>query len=89
MLVGAQLALPGPVAAGVRAGRPEIGTAAEKPAVAQDQHAAVAALHAVEHMHVNGIKPIFHSLKDIARDRVELAEMGKQVRERSLSCCTV
>jgi hypothetical protein len=47
----------------VGAGRPEIGTAAEKPAIAQDQHAAVAALHAVEHMHVDRIKPILHGLR--------------------------
>jgi hypothetical protein len=44
MLVGAQLALPGAVAAGVGAGRPETGAAAEKAAVAQDENAAVAAV---------------------------------------------
>jgi hypothetical protein len=62
MLIGAQFALPSAVAAGVGAGSPEIGTAAEKPAVAQDQHATVSALHAVEHMHmhVKGIKPVLH-----------------------------
>jgi hypothetical protein len=63
MLVGAQLALPGAVAAGVGAGRPEIRAAAEERAVAQDQHAAVAALHAVEHVHVNGIKSVLHGLR--------------------------
>jgi hypothetical protein len=60
MLVGAQLALPDAVTADVRAGRPETGAAAEKAAVAQDQNAAVAALHAVEHMHVERIEPVFH-----------------------------
>jgi hypothetical protein len=52
MLDGAQFALLGAVAAGVGA------WTAKKPAVAQDQHAAVAALHAVDHMHVDGIKPV-------------------------------
>jgi len=36
-------------------------------------------------MHVNGIKPIFIALRiSPATGGVELAEMGKQVRERSL-----
>jgi hypothetical protein len=50
----------GAVAAGVGAGRPEIGTAAEKPAVAQDQHATVSAMRAVEHMDVKGIEPVLY-----------------------------
>ena len=66
MLVGAQFAFPGAVAAGVGADRPEMGAAAEKAAVAQDQNAAVAPSHAVEHMHVDGIKPVLHGPKDIA-----------------------
>src|ERR1700761_5452968 len=67
MLVGPQLALPGAGAAGVGAFRPEIGTAAEKPAVAQDQDAAVATPDAVKHMHVNRIKPVLHAPENIAR----------------------
>ena len=60
VLIGGELALPGPVAHGVGADRPEIGTAADQRPVPQDDHPAVAALHAVKHMHVERIKPIPH-----------------------------
>ena len=60
VLIGGELALPGPVADGVGADRPEIRTAADQRAVAQDDHPAVAALHAVKHMHVERVKPIPH-----------------------------
>jgi hypothetical protein len=44
----------------VDAARPEIRPAAEQNAVTQDQHAAVAPLQAVEHVEVDGIKPVLH-----------------------------
>jgi hypothetical protein len=52
MLVGAQFTLPGAVATCVGADLPKTGSAAEKVAVAQDENTAVAARHAIEHMHV-------------------------------------
>jgi hypothetical protein len=45
---------------GVGADRPEVRTAADQHAIPEDEYAAVAALYAVEHMDVNGIKPILH-----------------------------
>src|SRR5580692_1788253 len=60
VLVGGELALPGSVADAVGADRPEIRAAADELAVAQHDDATVAALHAVEHMNVNGIEPILH-----------------------------
>lgn len=57
MLVGTQFALPGAVAVGVGAGRPETGAAAEKAAVAQDENAAVAARHAVGHPSTAAVSP--------------------------------
>ncbi len=60
MLIGAQLTLPGPISNGVRADRPEIWAPTEKHAVSEDEHAAVAAPNAVEHINVNRIKPVLH-----------------------------
>ena len=60
MLVRAQVALPGPVTDGVGAGRPEVGATPDKHAVSENENAAVAAFYAVEHMNMNGVKPILH-----------------------------
>src|SRR5450756_754083 len=60
MLVGDELPLPGPVADGVGADRPEIGSAADQHAIAEDHYPAVAALHAIEHIGVDRIEPVLH-----------------------------
>src|ERR1700677_815309 len=60
VLIGSELAFPGPITHGVGADRPEIGTAADQRTVPEHDHSAVAALHAVKHMHVERIKPIPH-----------------------------
>ena len=58
--IGGELALPGSLADGVGADRPEIRAAADELAVAKHDDATVAALHAVEHVDVNGIQPVLH-----------------------------
>jgi pyruvoyl-dependent arginine decarboxylase (PvlArgDC) len=52
---------PGAVATCVGADRPETGAAAEKVSVAQNENAAIAAHHTVEHTHVKGIEPVSHN----------------------------
>ena len=58
VLVGGELPLPDAVPEGVGTDRPEIGAAAEENAVPEDKNPAVAALHAVEHLDVDGIEPV-------------------------------
>ena len=60
VLIGGKMALPGPLAHRVGADRPEIWAAADQPAIAQDDDAAVTASDAVEHVDVDGIKPVPH-----------------------------
>jgi hypothetical protein len=61
MLIGGQLALPGSVTRRVGTDRPEIGPAADKPTIAQDDHAAVTAFHAVKHVNVDRIESVPHN----------------------------
>jgi hypothetical protein len=78
--------LPGAVAVGVGADRPETGAPAENAAVAQDGNAAVAPLHAIEQMHVKGIKPVFRG------PRLSPSAMSRQTWlsfDRSRSLCSL
>src|SRR5450432_3978590 len=54
------MAFPGSIAHRVGTDRPEIRPAADELAIAQDDHAAVTAFDAVEHVDVDGIKPVLH-----------------------------
>src|SRR5579872_1733607 len=65
MLVGDEFALPGALSSApspdaVAADRPEVRAAPDQLAIPQNEHAAVAALHAVEHVDVDGVKPVPH-----------------------------
>jgi hypothetical protein len=70
VLIGDEFALPSSLIAAalipaaspdaVAADRPEIGTAAQELAIPQDENAAVATSYAVEHMDVDGVKPVPH-----------------------------
>jgi hypothetical protein len=65
VLIGDELTLPrtfpvGALPDAVAADRPEIGAAADELTILQNENAAVAASHAVEHMDVDGVKPVPH-----------------------------
>src|ERR1700686_2952017 len=60
VLVGGELPLPGPLTDSIGAGRPEVRAAADEHAVAENKDSAVAALHAVEHLEADRIKPVLH-----------------------------
>src|ERR1700761_1181281 len=60
VLVGDEFAFPGSVTDTVAADRPEVRTAPQQFTVPQDENAAVAASHAVEHVDVDGVKPVPH-----------------------------
>src|SRR5882757_8908567 len=58
--IGAEMSLPGPLPDRVGADRPEMRTAADQKAIAQDQNAAVTAPHAIRHVHVKRVESVFH-----------------------------
>ena len=62
VLVCDDLALPGAIAYGIGAGRPEIRIAAQDRPVAKHQHAAGPALYAVEHPDMDRIQAVLHVL---------------------------
>lgn len=81
MLIGGELSFPGAVANRIGADRPEIRASPNQHSVTENEHAVIAALHAVEHVDVDGIEPILHH-KTAALPAGTLQLMGISVENR-------
>jgi hypothetical protein len=60
VLIGAELSFPGAVANRIGADGPKIRATPNQNSVTKNEHAIIAALHAVEHVDMYGIEPILH-----------------------------
>ena len=81
VLIGAELPLPGAVADRISPDGPEIRAAPNQDAVSENEHAVITALHAVEHVDVDGIEPILHR-KTAALPAGTVQPMGTSVENR-------
>jgi hypothetical protein len=81
VLIGTELAFPRTIAKRIGADGPEIGTTSDQDAVTKDEHAVIAAFHAVEHVNVDGVEPVLH--RQTAAPGQTIQSMPASVEDRA------